>query len=59
MNFNQLEYLKELRLHGSFSLAAQKLGITQPALSLQIQKLEEEIGFKLIDRGKTSIGFNH
>ena len=52
MNFNQLEYLKELRLHGSFSLAAQKLGITQPALSLQIQKLEEEIGFKLIDRGK-------
>ena len=52
MNFNQLEYLKELRQQGSFSIAAKKLGITQPALSLQIQKLEEEIGFKLIDRGK-------
>jgi LysR family hydrogen peroxide-inducible transcriptional activator len=52
MNFIQLVYLKELSQQGSFSLAAQKLGITQPALSLQIQKLEEEIGFKLIDRGK-------
>lgn len=52
MNFNQLEYLKELRHQGSFSLAAKKIGVTQPALSLQIQKLEEELGFKLIDRGK-------
>ena len=52
MNFNQLEFLKELRQQGSFSLAAQKLGVTQPALSLQIQKLEQELGFKLIDRGK-------
>lgn len=52
MNFNQLEYLKELHLQGSFSMAAQKLGITQPALSLQIQKLEDELGFKLIDRSK-------
>ena len=52
MNINQLEYLKELQLNGSFSMAAKKLGVTQPALSLQIQKLEEDLGFKLIDRGK-------
>jgi LysR family hydrogen peroxide-inducible transcriptional activator len=52
MNFTQLEYLRELRDSGSFSLAAEKVGVTQPALSLQIQKLEEEMGFKLIDRTK-------
>lgn len=59
MNFNQLEYLKELHLQGSFSFAAKKLGITQPALSLQIQKLEEELGFKLIDRGKRPLALTN
>jgi LysR family transcriptional regulator, hydrogen peroxide-inducible genes activator len=57
MNFTQLEYLKELYVKGNFSAAAQKLGITQPALSLQIQKLEEEIGFKLLDRSKRPLQF--
>ncbi len=52
MNINQLEYLRELCNSGSFSAAAENLGITQPALSLQIQKLEEELDFKLIDRTK-------
>ncbi|MCK3685698.1 hydrogen peroxide-inducible genes activator [Maribellus sp. YY47] len=52
MNINQLEYLRELYNAGSFSAAAENLGITQPALSLQIQKLEEELDFKLIDRTK-------
>ncbi len=57
MNFTQLEYLKELYAQGSFSGAAQRLNITQPALSLQIQKLEEELGFKLIDRTKRPLKF--
>jgi LysR family transcriptional regulator, hydrogen peroxide-inducible genes activator len=57
MNFNQFEYLKELYVQGSFSLAALKLGITQPALSLQIQKLEEELDFKLLDRSKRPFQF--
>lgn len=52
MNFTQLEYLKALVQHGSFSLAAEKLKITQPALSLQIAKLEEELEFRLLDRRK-------
>lgn len=52
MNLSQLEYLRELYVSGSFSMAAEKLGITQPALSLQIQKLEEELDFKLIDRAR-------
>jgi LysR family hydrogen peroxide-inducible transcriptional activator len=57
MNFSQLEYLKELYVQGSFSAAAKHLQITQPALSLQIQKLEEELGFKLIDRTKRPLQF--
>lgn len=57
MQLNQLDYLKALYQAGSFSLAAQKLEITQPALSLQVQKLEEEIGFRLIDRSKRPLQF--
>ncbi len=57
MNFTQLEYLKELYVRGSFSAAAQHLKITQPALSLQIQKLEEELDFKLLDRTKRPLQF--
>ncbi len=52
MNFSQLEYFQALVQHGSYSRAAGQLHITQPALSLQIGKLEEEVGFKLIDRRK-------
>lgn len=57
MNLTQLEYLKELYKSGSFSKAAEKKGVTQPALSLQIQSLEEELEFKLIDRSKRPFGF--
>jgi len=52
LNINQLEYLKTLVQFGNFSVAAKKLQITQPALSLQIAKLEKEIGFRLLDRRK-------
>lgn len=55
MNLVQLDYLKALVQHGSFSLAANKLKITQPALSLQIAKLEEELEFRLIDRRKRPV----
>lgn len=57
MNIAQLEYLKELYGCGSFSIAAKRLGITQPALSLQIQKLENELDVKLLDRSKRPIKF--
>jgi len=52
MNFNQLRYFIELARTKNFSQSAKALNITQPALSLQIQKLEEEYEFKLIDRTK-------
>ncbi len=55
MNFQQLEYLKVLVQQGNFSQAAQTLHLTQPALSLQIGKLEEELGFQILDRRKRPV----
>jgi LysR family hydrogen peroxide-inducible transcriptional activator len=55
MNINQLIYLKELVHYGSFTMAARKLDISQPALSAQIRKLEEEAGLVLIDRRRKPI----
>lgn len=53
-----LEYLKtfiEVINSGSFSEAARKLSISQPAVSFQIQKLEQELGVRLIDRRQKSV----
>jgi DNA-binding transcriptional LysR family regulator len=55
MNLDYLRtYLDVIRL-GSFSEAAKKQSITQPAVSFQIRKLELELGVRLIDRGQKSI----
>ncbi len=35
---------------GSFSLAAERLGVTQPAVSLQVRALEKRLGSQLLDR---------
>lgn len=45
-----LKYLKAILDEGSFSLAAKKLYISQPSLSLYIKKIEDEIGAELFDR---------
>ncbi|MDN4163988.1 hydrogen peroxide-inducible genes activator [Cytophagales bacterium LB-30] len=55
MTLAQLQYAISLRKHGSFKKAAEHLAITQPALSLQIQKLEDEIGMVLFDRSRSPI----
>ncbi len=52
MNTQQLKYFVELARSKSFSQAAERIGISQPALSLQIRKLEEEFEYQLIDRTK-------
>ncbi len=50
MNIKHLEHLLALADTGSFSRAAEKLFITQSALSRSIQSLEEDLGGKVLDR---------
>lgn len=50
MTFAQLKYALTLQKYGTFKQAAIRLNITQPGLSLQIQKLEESVGIMIFDR---------
>jgi DNA-binding transcriptional LysR family regulator len=55
MNLQQLEYVLEVRRCGSINKASQTLFVTQPALSLAIKDLEEELGFTLFVRSSRGI----
>lgn len=57
MDFEQLRTFLEVSQHKSFSRAAGKLLVTQPAISAQIRSLEQEVGAQLFDRvgGKVSL----
>src|SRR4030042_4017764 len=55
MNIDHLKTFQEIVKLGSFSEGAKKLGISQPAVSFQIQKLEHELGMRLIDRSQRAI----
>lgn len=50
MDTRQLEAFCAVVERRSFSQAAERLGVTQPAISLQIRALEERLGHKLLDR---------
>ena len=50
LNLDQLRALLEVVEHGSFSAAARRLNLTQPAISLQIRELERRFGVQLIER---------
>src|SRR5262249_17899609 len=50
MNLDQIRNFYEVAVHKSFTLAAEKLYRTQPAISTQVRILEEELGEKLFDR---------
>ena len=50
MNIKQLRYVLVLAHEGSFSRAADALGITQPSLSQYVKKIEKELGIDLFDR---------
>lgn len=52
MNTQQLEYVIAISEEKSFSRAADRLLVTQPALSQQVKKLEKELGAKLFRREK-------
>ncbi len=55
MNTEHLGYVLTLAAEGSFSRAAKRLGITQPALSAYVTKLEEKEGTLLFDRSLKKI----
>lgn len=50
MEFNQLRYVCAVAEVGSFSRAAERCKVTQPSLSQQVLKLEEDLGVRLFDR---------
>ncbi|MFC4801279.1 selenium metabolism-associated LysR family transcriptional regulator [Neobacillus sp. GCM10023253] len=55
MNLNKLDALILVVEKGSFSEAAAALNSSQPAISLKIKSLEEELGIPLLDRGMSGI----
>ena len=55
MIFNGKEYVYEIYRERSFSTAAQKLYVTQPALSNKIKRIEDEIGSPIFDRSTSPI----
>jgi LysR family hydrogen peroxide-inducible transcriptional activator len=55
MTLTQLEYVLALNTSGSFSEAAAQCFVTQPTLSMQIQKLELELGVVIFKRDKSPI----
>ncbi|MBZ4188597.1 hydrogen peroxide-inducible genes activator [Niabella beijingensis] len=55
MTFVQLEYIIALEQLKHFARAAAHCHVTQPSLSMQVQKLEEELGVTLFDRSKQPV----
>lgn len=55
MTLDQLRYALEVQRTKSFSRAAEACHITQPSLSVQVAKLEDELGVKLFDRARSGV----
>lgn len=55
MTITQLDYIIALDNYRHFATAADKCFVTQPTLSMQVQKLENELGSKLFDRSKQPV----
>ncbi|MEO6151382.1 MAG: LysR substrate-binding domain-containing protein [Mucilaginibacter sp.] len=55
MTLTQLEYIVAVDTYRSFVTAADKCFVTQPTLSMQVQKLEDDLGVKLFDRSRQPI----
>lgn len=55
MTLVQLEYIIAVDMYRSFVAAAEHCFVTQPTLSMQVQKLEESIGVKIFDRSRQPV----
>ncbi|PCH78416.1 MAG: DNA-binding transcriptional regulator OxyR [Flavobacteriaceae bacterium] len=55
MTITQLKYVLSVAEHQNFTIASEHCFVTQPTLSMQIQKLEEELEAKIFNRNKKPI----
>ena len=55
MTITQLQYVLAVAEYQNFTLAAEKSFVTQPTLSMQVQKLEDELDVLIFDRSKKPI----
>src|SRR5437660_5828945 len=55
ITLRQLRYLGALAEHRHFGRAAEACSVTQPALSMQIKELEEELGIELVERRRGEV----
>ena len=55
MTLQQLEYLVAVERTRHFGRAADECGVTQPTLSAMLQKLEQELGFRLFERSAAGV----
>lgn len=55
MELRHLRYFAAVAAHGSFNRAAEKIHLTQPALSRQVKDLEDELAVRLFVRGKNAV----
>ena len=55
MTLTQIQYMIAVAEYGNFTIAAKMSNVTQPTLSMQVQKLEEELGVKIFNRNKKPI----
>ncbi len=55
MTITQLKYVLAVAEHKNFTLAAENSFVTQPTLSMQIQKLEDELNVTIFNRKKKPI----
>jgi LysR family transcriptional activator of nhaA len=56
INYHHLRYFREVALEGHLGRTAERLNVSQSALSIQIRQLEERLGHKFFDRvGRTMV----
>jgi DNA-binding transcriptional LysR family regulator len=59
VELRQLAYFDAVVRHGSFTKAAQRLHVAQPAVSAQIRRLEAELGVTLLERTTRRVALTH
>lgn len=55
ITFVQLEYVVAVDIYRNFAKASEKCFVTQPTLSMQLKKLEDDLGIKIFDRSQTPV----